>query len=95
MNVCCKISAFINELGQLAQGLARFLHTEEVTGSNPVLPTKIANNDPLIRRVFYYHDLLTYFHAYHVARASKAVGFCLSFGKIHHDTSQSPSQEEN
>ena len=25
-------------LGQLAQGLARFLHTEEVTGSNPVLP---------------------------------------------------------
>ena len=33
---CGKISALI--IGQLAQGLARFLHTEEVTGSNPVLP---------------------------------------------------------
>jgi hypothetical protein len=30
----------INSLGRLAQGLARFLDTEEVTGSIPVSPTK-------------------------------------------------------
>ena len=32
-------SALPAKLGQLAQGLARFVDIEEVTGSNPVLPT--------------------------------------------------------
>ena len=32
-------------IGRLAQGLARFLDTEEVTGSNPVSPTHVMCRD--------------------------------------------------